>query len=139
MSCNDVVSLLKNHGCDDLTKSLDQSACSRYPVANGGLGDVFFGQLRDGTAVAIKTIRSYYEPGQHARQYHKRAAKEIYTWSKCKHPNVVQLTGLAVFRDCLAMISRWEDNGSLLQYLSRNPTADRCNLVSGNFALPGSG
>ncbi|CAE6537263.1 unnamed protein product [Rhizoctonia solani] len=128
MLCTDVVALLTRHGCDDLTDLLDQSACSRYPVANGGLGDVFSGRLRDGTPVAIKTIRPYYEPSQQDRVYHKQAAKEIYTWSKCKHPNVVQLKGLAVFHDCLAMISCWEDNGSLLQYLSRHPTADRCCL-----------
>ncbi|CAE6460784.1 unnamed protein product [Rhizoctonia solani] len=128
MICTDIIVLLTKHGCYDLTELLDQSACSRYPIANGGLGDVFYGRLRDGTPVAIKTIRSYHEPGQQARVYHKRAAKEIYTWSKCKHPNVAQLMGLAVFHDCLSMISRWEDNGSLLPYLLRHPAVDRCNL-----------
>ncbi|CAE6459087.1 unnamed protein product [Rhizoctonia solani] len=94
----------------------------------GGFGDVYFGRLRDGTAVAIKTIRTYYQPGQQALVYNKQAAKEVYTWSKCKHPNVVQLTGLAVFRDCVAMVSRWEENGNLLSYLSSHPSVDRCNL-----------
>ncbi|CAE6515409.1 unnamed protein product [Rhizoctonia solani] len=44
------------------------------------------------------------------------------------HPNIVQLTGLAVFRDCVAMVSRWEENGNLLSYLSSHPSTDRCNL-----------
>ncbi|KAL5638659.1 hypothetical protein ACGC1H_003124 [Rhizoctonia solani] len=128
MPCADVVALLTNHGCKDYTDFLDHPTCSRYPIANGGLGDVFFGKLINGTSIAIKTIRSHYEPGKQARVYHKRAAKEIYMWSKCKHPNIVRLIGLAVFHDCLAMISRWEVHGSLLQYLSRHPAADRCNL-----------
>ncbi|KAJ1299995.1 hypothetical protein OPQ81_011829 [Rhizoctonia solani] len=128
MTCADTIAILQNHGCADLTSLLDEHACSRYPVANGGLGDVFRGRLHNGTSIAIKTIRSYYDHGQLSRVYHKRAAREIYTWSKCKHPNIVELIGLVVFRDCLAMISRWEENGSLLQYLSRHPSANRCEL-----------
>ncbi|KEP46950.1 tyrosine kinase catalytic domain protein [Rhizoctonia solani 123E] len=108
--------------------SLDSSACSQHPSASGGYGDVYFGRLHDGTAVAIKTIRTYYQPGQQALVYHKQAAKEVYTWSKCKHPNVVQLTGLAVFRGCVAMVSRWEEHGNLLSYLSNHPSTDRCSL-----------
>ncbi|KEP45995.1 tyrosine kinase catalytic domain protein, partial [Rhizoctonia solani 123E] len=127
-SCTEVVALLNKHGCNDVTDSLDMSACSQHPFASGGFGDVFFGRLCDGTAVAIKTIRTYYKPGEEALVYNKQAAKEVYTWSKCKHPNVVQLTGLAVFRDCVAMVSRWEENGNLLSYLSSHSSTDRCNL-----------
>ncbi|CAE6536401.1 unnamed protein product [Rhizoctonia solani] len=128
MPCTDIVAILTRHGCTDLTSSLDESACSSFPIANGGLGDVFRGRLINGMTVAIKTIRAYYDQGQLSRAYHKRAAREIYTWSKCKHPNVVELIGLAVFRECLAMISHWEENGTLLHYLSKHPSADRCHL-----------
>ncbi|QRW23085.1 kinase domain protein [Rhizoctonia solani] len=58
----------------------------------------------------------------------QRAAREIHTWSKCQHPNVVELIGLTVFRECLAMVSEWEDNGNMPHYLSRNPTVNRCEL-----------
>ncbi|KEP45079.1 tyrosine kinase catalytic domain protein, partial [Rhizoctonia solani 123E] len=112
----------------DVTDSLDLSACSQHPFASGGFGDVFFGRLCDRTAVAIKTIRTYYKPGEDALVYNKQAAKEVYPWSKCKHPNVVQLTGLAVFRDCVAMVSHWEENGNLLNYLSSHSSTDRCGL-----------
>ncbi|CAE6424693.1 unnamed protein product [Rhizoctonia solani] len=128
MICAEIVAILANHGCTDLTASIDESNCSKYPVANGGLGDVFSGRLRDGSSVAIKVIRVYYDQSQSARVYHKRAAREIYAWSKCEHPNVVKLKGLAVFHDCLAMISPWEENGNLLYYLSKHPNADRCHL-----------
>ncbi|KEP47474.1 tyrosine kinase domain protein [Rhizoctonia solani 123E] len=128
ISSAEVVALLNQHGCNDVTDSLDLSACSQHPFASGGFGDVFFGRLWDRTAVAIKTIPAYYKPGEKTLVYNKQAAKEVYTWSKCKHPNVVQLTGLAVFRDCVAMVSRWEENGNLLSYLSSHPSTDRCNL-----------
>ncbi|KAJ1304114.1 hypothetical protein OPQ81_008516 [Rhizoctonia solani] len=128
MSCTDVVSLLTQHGCTDLTSSLDKTLFPDYPIAHGGLGDVFRAKLIDGSPIAIKTIRAYGISGSPAGKYQKRAAKELYTWSKCKHPNVVSLMGLAVFRNTLAMISLWEGNGNLLQYLSTHGSADRCRL-----------
>ncbi|CEL63966.1 Cell division control protein 15 OS=Saccharomyces cerevisiae (strain ATCC 204508 / S288c) GN=CDC15 PE=1 SV=3 [Rhizoctonia solani AG-1 IB] len=57
-----------------------------------------------------------------------KAAKEIYTWSKCNHSNVVKLLGLAIYRDCLAMISPWAVNGNICSYISRHQSADRCRL-----------
>ncbi|CUA78045.1 hypothetical protein RSOLAG22IIIB_02660 [Rhizoctonia solani] len=128
MTCTDVVNLLTKHDCTDLSSSLDTSVSSEYPIATGGLGDVFLGQLNDGTSVAIKTIRAYESSNNLVGTYQKRAAREVYTWSKCKHRNVVRLLGLAVFRNSLAMISRWEENGNLLSYLSRHSDADRCHL-----------
>ncbi|KAJ1304146.1 hypothetical protein OPQ81_008546 [Rhizoctonia solani] len=128
MTCADTISVLHNHGCSDLTSLLDEPACSRYPLAKGTKGDVFRGRFLDGAFIAIKTISSEYDHDQLSRVYHKRSARDIYRWSKCEHPNVVELIGLAVFHDCLAMISRWEENGNLLQYLSRHPSANRCEL-----------
>ncbi|CAE6483435.1 unnamed protein product [Rhizoctonia solani] len=128
MTCADIITTLTGHGCANLTASLDESACSNYPIATGGVGDVFFGGLHNGTSVAIKAIQAYHDPGNLVRVYHKRVAKEMYMWSKCSHPNLVELIGLAMFHDRLAVISRWEANGNLLQYLSRHPSADRCHL-----------
>ncbi|KAF8670113.1 kinase-like protein [Rhizoctonia solani] len=125
-----VLNLLTTHGCVDITPSIDLSLCSNNPVATGGSGDIFVGRLRTGTRVAIKVFRSYGESNELAGKYHKAAAREIHTWSKCQHPNIVELIGLTVFRECLAMVSEWEDNGNMLHYLSRNPTVNRCELVS---------
>ncbi|KAH7325156.1 kinase-like domain-containing protein [Rhizoctonia solani] len=128
MAVGDVIALLTKHNCADYTTYLDLFGSSQHPIANGGLGDVFKGRLLDGTPVAIKTIRAYGSSENSMGTYQKRAAKEIYTWSKCNHPNVVRLMGLAVFRNSLAMISRWEENRNLLHYLSHNQHVDRCRL-----------
>ncbi|KAF8668356.1 Protein tyrosine kinase [Rhizoctonia solani] len=130
MTSTQILNLLTTHGCVDITPSIDLSLCSNYPVAAGGLGDIFVGRLRTGTRVAIKVFRSYHASNELAGKYHKAAAQEIHTWSKCQHPNVVELIGLTVFRECLAMVSEWEDNGNMPHYLSRNPTVNRCQLVS---------
>ncbi|KAG9079832.1 hypothetical protein FRC06_007415 [Ceratobasidium sp. 370] len=55
-------------------------------------------------------------------------AKEMYTWSKCQHPNVQRLLGLAEFRGQIAMVSAWEINGNLSEYLRLHPDVDRCQL-----------
>ncbi|CEL57197.1 Calmodulin-binding receptor-like cytoplasmic kinase 1 OS=Arabidopsis thaliana GN=CRCK1 PE=1 SV=1 [Rhizoctonia solani AG-1 IB] len=126
MNCSEVIALLTRRGCIDLTYSLIPPNHVTYPVASGGLGDVFCGQLVDGTPVAIKTIRVY--GGDSHGKYNKRAAREIHTWSKFSHPNIVKLLGLAVYRDCLAMVSPWASNGDLRRYLYRHQSADRCRL-----------
>ncbi|CEL54039.1 Tyrosine-protein kinase Fes/Fps OS=Mus musculus GN=Fes PE=1 SV=2 [Rhizoctonia solani AG-1 IB] len=128
MECDEIVALLARHHCMDLTEFLDHSHCSTYPVAHGGLGDVFSGKLVNGIPIAIKTIRGYGDYQNLAGKYQKRAAKEIHTWSKCMHPNVAELLGIAVFRNSLAMISRWEENGNMIRYLAHYPSADRCAL-----------
>ncbi|KAF8597036.1 kinase-like protein, partial [Ceratobasidium sp. AG-I] len=49
-------------------------------------------------------------------------------WSKLKHPNVLELLGIALFKDHLAMLSPWMENGTLTSYLSANPEADTWTL-----------
>ncbi|CAE6399785.1 unnamed protein product [Rhizoctonia solani] len=57
-----------------------------------------------------------------------RAARELHTWSKCKHPNVLPLYGLVTFRDRIGMVSPWMSKGTLPQYLVANPDANRRDL-----------
>jgi hypothetical protein len=42
----------------------------------------------------------------------------------------MELSGLTVFRDRLAMVSPWMKYGSLLSYIRAHPTANRYSLVS---------
>ncbi|KAG8751404.1 hypothetical protein FRC11_009418, partial [Ceratobasidium sp. 423] len=132
-----VVTALSVHGCDIVAAFLQSSALAMIPDAQGGFGDVFCGRLDWGDSVAIKTLRvreSHVSTGVDQ----KRAARELYTWSKCKHRNVVQLKGLAVINDTIAMVSDWEENGNLTHYLSRNPSADRYRLTNVLVAQDGT-
>jgi hypothetical protein len=64
-----------------------------------------------------------------SESFFKSAARELHAWSKYNDPNVVKLLGVAQFRDRIAMVSAWMDNGTLNQYLSHFPDVDRCLLV----------
>ncbi|EUC61976.1 tyrosine kinase catalytic domain protein, partial [Rhizoctonia solani AG-3 Rhs1AP] len=59
----------------------------------------------------------------------KRAARELFYWSKMEHLNVHRLQGVIMFRDqYLGMVSEWMDNGNLHDYLWKQPSADRYKL-----------
>lgn len=128
LTSSEIITLLGKRGCKNLSSQLDLQACSQNPLYNGGFGDVYSGMFHDGTKVAIKTMRQYDADGLPDGKYQKRSAKELYTWSKCNHPNVARLLGLAEFRGRLAMISDWADNGNLPQYIKNNPSVNRCSL-----------
>lgn len=128
----EIINVLTVRGCSNLTLSIDLAACSVFPRAGGGFCDVFRGALHDNTMVAIKCLRVYdgseAEGDGEQRKVLKRAARELYHWSKLKHPNVLPLLGLAVFRGHLSMVSEWMRNGSMIAYLRLNPGANRKKL-----------
>ncbi|KAG8687059.1 hypothetical protein FRC09_013723, partial [Ceratobasidium sp. 395] len=126
----EIVSLLSLRGCPNMTNRLDLATCTERPISSGGFGDIYRGGLKDGTQVAIKTIRLYVGSSEQDQKILKHAAHEVYAWSKCKHPNVQPLLGLVMFQGHIGMIARWESNGSLPQYLERRADADRCTLSS---------
>ncbi|KAG8716953.1 hypothetical protein FRC09_014975 [Ceratobasidium sp. 395] len=148
----EIVSILSLRGCADMTYRLDLATCSEIAISSGGFGDIFRARLSDGTQVAIKTIRLRTGPQDQkilkvsrptpsspsqvlTRAQH--AAREIYAWSKCKHPNVQPLLGLAMFRGRIGMIARWESNGNLSHYLEQRADVDRCAL--GNVLISQDG
>ncbi|KAG8770065.1 hypothetical protein FRC12_004537 [Ceratobasidium sp. 428] len=131
MPISDIVALLVVHQCPDITSRLDLKKCGATAFAGGGFGDVYRGALNGGENVAIKCARFYLrQDDTKGHKVLKHAAREIHTWSRLKHDNIVELLGLAHFRDHLAMVSPWMDNGTLLEYLERNPAADRCRLIA---------
>ncbi|KAF8601625.1 kinase-like protein [Ceratobasidium sp. AG-I] len=128
MQTSEIVSHLGNHGCQDVTVLLDMSTSSTWPISSGGFGDVYKVKLHDATEVAVKTTKIRANSTDEGRKHLKHAARELHAWSKCNHPNVLKLIGLAIFRDQIGMVSLWMENGNLPNYLSQNPAADRIKL-----------
>ncbi|KAG8729743.1 hypothetical protein FRC11_008111, partial [Ceratobasidium sp. 423] len=130
MPISDVLKVLSNHGCKDVTEQLDHSNTSEHPISTGGFGDVYSGRLKTGDRVAIKCLRRIVDMlddgGQHI--HIKDAAHELYTWSKCKHPHVIDLIGVTQYRNQIAMISPWMDNNNMHWFLSQHPEFDSCIL-----------
>jgi hypothetical protein len=66
----------------------------------------------------------------------QRTARELNAWSKLKHPNVLELLGLAQFHDCLAMVSPWMEYGSVMAVIQKSPHLDRYKMVSETYIRP---
>ncbi|CAE6434943.1 unnamed protein product [Rhizoctonia solani] len=129
MPAQEVVSRLIASGCEDLSERIDASTFGDHPFAIGGLSDIYYGYLTDRRVVAVKALRIAAQQSMGDSPGHLlRAARELHTWSKCKHPNVLPLYGLATFRDRIGMVSPWMSKGTLPQYLTANPNADRRDM-----------
>ncbi|CAE6475609.1 unnamed protein product [Rhizoctonia solani] len=97
-------------------------------ASGGGFGDIWKGKLHDGGKVAIKAWRTS-TLGQCDYKTLKRAARELFYWSRMEHPNIHRLQGVIMFRDqYLGMVSEWMENGNLHEYLRKQPSADRYQL-----------
>lgn len=63
--------------------------------------------------------------------YLKVLLKEAIIWRQLRHPNIMPLCGICQdqFAPQFALVSPWMKNGTLSQYLLRNPDADRVKMV----------
>lgn len=59
----------------------------------------------------------------------QRAVREVYIWSKLRHPNIQELMGILVFHNGLGMVSPWMSRGNLTQHLKACPGVERHPLV----------
>ncbi|KAG9119565.1 hypothetical protein FRC07_005354 [Ceratobasidium sp. 392] len=134
----DIISHLGRRGCIDMANQLDMMTCSIYPISSGGFGDIYRCKLKNGREVVVKTIRLYDGSSEQNQKCFKHAARELYTWSKCRHPNVQELLGLVMFRNQIGMVAAWESNGSLPLYLERYPDTDRCRMANVLISEDGS-
>ncbi|KAG9125512.1 hypothetical protein FRC07_007294 [Ceratobasidium sp. 392] len=128
MDISQFVACLSQQGCANITDQLDQISCSEFPISNGGFGDIYRGKLKNGAQIAIKTLRIHVNCVNDDQKSLKHAARELYTWSKCRHRNVQRLLGLVEFRDRIGMVSVWETSGNLSEYLQRQLEVDRVQL-----------
>ncbi|CEL54694.1 Dual specificity testis-specific protein kinase 2 OS=Homo sapiens GN=TESK2 PE=1 SV=1 [Rhizoctonia solani AG-1 IB] len=87
------------------------------PFATGGFADIFGVRHRNGTLLAVKIPRLSSNDSDDGR---KAAAHGIYNWSKCRHPNVHELLGFAIFHGRIGMVSPYESNGNVRYYLATN-------------------
>ncbi|CAE6440391.1 unnamed protein product [Rhizoctonia solani] len=128
MSATEILQYLVGHGCRDVSKDLDILKISDYPMSFGGFGDVYCATLQNGDRIGIKCVRVLTNSSSDGKKLLRNAAHELYVWSKCKHPNVIELLGVMLFRDQIAMVSPWLENGHLRYFLSHMSQVDRCAL-----------
>ncbi|KAG6883644.1 hypothetical protein C0993_004929 [Termitomyces sp. T159_Od127] len=60
-------------------------------------------------------------------------AREAILWGQLRHPNVLPFYGLHLHLSQIAFVAPWAENGSLNDYLDREPDANRMLLASLNY------
>ncbi|CAE6468831.1 unnamed protein product [Rhizoctonia solani] len=128
MSIEQIFDCLTASGCIDLSSQMDTKQDTAMIVSGGGFGDIWKGQLHNGGKVAIKAWRTNTLESCDFKTL-KRAARELYLWSRMDHQNIHRLQGMIMFRgQYLGMVSEWMDNGNLHEHLHKSPNADRYQL-----------
>ncbi|KAF9257193.1 kinase-like protein [Marasmius fiardii PR-910] len=102
------------------------------PVGRGGFSDIYTG-LRGRQAVCLKVLRVSLENATNERdETINTLYKEAVLWTQLKHPNVLPFLG--VNRDLFSvnqfcMVSPWMVNGSIVQFLEKNPDHDKLIMI----------
>ncbi|CAE6431161.1 unnamed protein product [Rhizoctonia solani] len=124
MSNKDVFGQLIEHGCIDMTSTIDPNGYSASSIYGSGFGDVWKGRLTDGTEVSVKTWRFNYMSQEDPNRL-KRTMKEVYNWTKVKHENVQELLGVVMFQGRVGLVSPWMPYGNLREYILEHPEVNR--------------
>ncbi|EUC57447.1 tyrosine kinase catalytic domain protein [Rhizoctonia solani AG-3 Rhs1AP] len=116
----------------DVTSCLNLEKCDEFPTKITSFGDVYQGALHDGTVISLKCLQPVFTLKETDYKQLEDAAREVYLWYKCKHPNILSLIGVAQFRGQLAMISPWMKHQNLEEFLSkhRSSQVDRLEIVT---------
>ncbi|KAF8331386.1 kinase-like domain-containing protein [Cantharellus anzutake] len=126
----------------DLSGQFDPSP--RYLVGSGGYSTVCIATWRPPECegpmkVCYKELRppvsNMREAVERTRKTVKYLTREMGVWSELDHPNILKFLGFAVEGDGCdvkgVLVSPWCPNGSVLEYLEKNPHAERIGLARG--------
>lgn len=106
-------------------------------VARGGFSDIYLGALTpSGELVAIKVLRiAGVDEERLQRKLQRRIERELTTWQRLNHPNILPLYGTCDeemwLSEAPVLVSPWMSNKSVDQYIANNPATRRLPLVRG--------
>lgn len=105
--------------------------------AYGGYSDIWRGICWDGDVtqdVAIKMIRVAPRVDVTTERLKTRISREVITWSKARHKNIIPFYGLywrpdSTSNDLPAMVYPYCEAGTCTEYLKNHPDADRLDIM----------
>ncbi|KAG8894618.1 hypothetical protein FRB99_001097, partial [Tulasnella sp. 403] len=92
-------------------------------LAHGGFGDLLRGTHPVHGDVALKRLRNLTNDERHL------FVLEARTWQALSHPNILKFLGTYTLSADLYMVSPYQENGSLPQYIRDHPDADRPKFI----------
>jgi serine/threonine protein kinase len=95
---------------------------SDHPIASGGSQDIYIGEWT-GQEVAL----AY--PRNQSRAAQERFRQQVEIWRTLRHPNILQLLGIAYTGDFVYSVSPYMEFGHVRRFLKDHPDADRVLLL----------
>ncbi|KAI0728846.1 kinase-like domain-containing protein [Fomitopsis betulina] len=96
------------------------------PQEKGGFADIYIGRWMN-QVVGIKTFRI--SGSEAIETMMTDIAKEATLWRRLDHPNVVPFYGLDKDHFELSMVCKWMQNGHIVKFLGKNPSASRPQTI----------
>ncbi|KAL0065424.1 hypothetical protein AAF712_007633 [Marasmius tenuissimus] len=99
-------------------KKLDE-----YPVAAGGMGDVYKGEIA-AEIVCLKVVKVYQTSD--VQQGINEFMQEAIVWQQLRHPNILPFVGMYYLdkdQKQLCLVSPWMEQGNLVTFLKKAPPA----------------
>ncbi|KAG8897282.1 hypothetical protein FRC00_004589, partial [Tulasnella sp. 408] len=113
---------------EELSAPVDLSTIefeTNVPTWSGGAADVFKATHPQLGALALKRPRGACHPGSSG---YKQIEKEAAIWKDLIHPNVLRFIALYEREGAFYIVSPFLHNGTVPEYLSKNPNANRASL-----------
>ncbi|KAF9642617.1 kinase-like protein [Thelephora ganbajun] len=101
----------------------------KRPFASGGFSDVWKARGSGGEIFAIKRLRIY--EVDDLQRVKKKYCKEVMICRRIRHENVLNIEGVAPELFDFCMVSKWMDNGNMLQYIRTQEEVNRRSLLLG--------
>ncbi|KAF9022901.1 hypothetical protein BDZ89DRAFT_956203, partial [Hymenopellis radicata] len=100
-----------------------------HPLCGGAFADIWKGSIRQ-TTISLKVLRSF-AGGYNASQLLKDCRHEALLWRQLRHPSILPFFGVndKLFAPRLCLISPWMENGTIVEFLKRNPQHDRMKAI----------
>lgn len=104
-SPEDMFECLVQHGCPDISASIDRGQYSSSPVANGGFGEVWRVQISTGLVLAVKTLRfrTLLEGDDKAAKVCTHSSPELQNCAICK---IIDRSRFSVMAHTIAQVDR---------------------------------
>ncbi|QRV95998.1 Tyrosine kinase family catalytic domain protein [Ceratobasidium sp. AG-Ba] len=126
MSLRDILSRLSTLGCVDMSPWLDKIAAGHSSILS--FGGIYPCKLNVRDNALVKQTRIYSTSNEEGQASFTRAIRDILAWSRCRHPNLEPLLGVALFRDRICTVESWDTSRSLLKHFEHHPEVDRCKM-----------
>ncbi|KAG5649763.1 hypothetical protein H0H81_002117 [Sphagnurus paluster] len=100
-------------------------------VVGGAFSDIWRGRWlgRGGKKVAIKVLRNVKASDAKAK---KRFEDEVKVWARLENDHILPFYGILTDQgQHIQMVSPWQDNGNVLDYVKSRPETNRIHLLSG--------